>query len=290
MGFDDSFAVERLELAGDGVRLAASAFGPGGGPVVLLLHGAGQTRHSWHRTAEAIGREGMRAIAIDARGHGDSAPAPGGDYRTDAFVSDLLAVLDGLDAPPVVVGASLGGMTGLLVAGEHPGRLRALVLVDITVRPEPDGVERIVGFMTAAPDGFASLEEAADAVAAYLPHRARPADVRRLTKNLRRDADGRYRWHWDPALITGPRALPGSRSEDRLAVAAANVSIPLLLVRGGRSELVSERGARELLTLVPHAEYVDVAGAGHMVAGDRNDAFGAAVIEFLRAVVLSRSD
>jgi non-heme chloroperoxidase len=273
-----------LEFAGAGVRLAADAYGPAAAPVVLLAHGAGQTRHSWDRTARAIAGAGLRAITFDARGHGESDRAPDGDYRTDAFVADLRALIAQLHAPPVLVGASLGGMTGLLLAGEKPGLLRALVLVDITVRPEPDGVERIVGFMTAAPDGFASLDDAGRAVAAYLPDRPRPPDAAGLTKNLRQDPDGRLRWHWDPALITGPRALPGSRSQQRAIRAARATAIPLLLVRGRRSELVSEEGARELLELVPHARYVDIAGAGHMVAGDRNDVFGAAVIEFLAEI------
>lgn len=272
---------ERLEFAGAGVRLAADSYGPSHAPIVVLAHGAGQTRHSWDRTARAIAGAGLRAITFDARGHGDSARARDGDYSTDSFVADLRALIGQLDAVPVLVGASLGGMTGLLLAGEEPGLVSALVLVDITVRPERDGVERIVGFMTAAPEGFASLEDAGRAVAEYLPHRPQPPDIRGLSKNLRRDPDGRFRWHWDPALITGPRSLPGSRSQERAMRAARAIDIPLLLVRGGRSELVSEEGARELLELVPHARFVDIAGAGHMVAGDRNDVFGAAVIDFL---------
>lgn len=280
---------ERREFVGAGVRLAADDYGPPDAPVVLLAHGAGQTRHSWDKTARTMARRGLRAITFDARGHGDSERAPDGDYRTDAFVADLRGLIGQLDHAPVLVGASLGGMTGLLLAGEEPGLVSALVLVDITVRPERDGVERIVGFMTAAPDGFASLDDAGRAVAEYLPHRPRPPDVRGLSKNLRRDPDGRFRWHWDPALISGPRSLPGSRSQDRAIRAARAIDIPLLLVRGGRSELVSEEGARELLELVPHARFVDIAGAGHMVAGDRNDVFGAAVIGFLDEFAGSRA-
>ena len=146
---------------------------------------------------------------------------------------------------------------------------------------EPTGVVRIMDFMTARPEGFASLEEAADAIASYLPHRKGPRDLRGLEKNLRRRDDGRYRWHWDPRFMQsdGVRRLPDLSELDR---AARAVRIPTLLVRGRMSDLLSEDGAQHFLELVPHARFVDVSGAGHMVAGDRNDVFTQAVIDFLR--------
>src|SRR5690606_10858671 len=98
---------------------------------------------------------------------------------------------------PVLVGASLGGLTALLLEGEiAPGTARGLVLVDVAPRVEPEGVLRIHAFMTAHPDGFADLEEAAAAISDYLPHRPRRGVPPGLAKNLRRGADGRWRWHW----------------------------------------------------------------------------------------------
>jgi non-heme chloroperoxidase len=67
----------------------------------------------------------------------------------------------------------------------------------------------------------------------------------------------------------------------RLDDAARGLAIPTLLVRGGQSDILSEAGARTFLELVPHARYADVSGAGHMIAGDRNDAFSRAVLDFL---------
>jgi non-heme chloroperoxidase len=167
-----------------------------------------------------------------------------------------------------------------------PGQASAVVLVDIAPRMDSQGVERIVAFMKARPDGFASLEEAADEVARYLPHRRRPPSSEGLARNLRQGEDGRWRWHWDPDFLTS-RGTPEERENfhDRLMKAAASLEVPTLLVRGGMSEIVSEEGAREFLNVVPHAEYVDVEKASHMVAGDRNDEFCSAVVEFLSRTV-----
>ena len=185
----------------------------------------------------------------------------------------------------MLVGASLGGLASLIALGEPPPTdATALVLVDVVPRMEEEGVDRIRDFMTSAPDGFANLEEAADAVASYLHHRPRPGDLSGLQKNLRRRPDGRWRWHWDPSFIRGdPDRANDFADHERLEAAARAITIPTLLVRGGVSDVVSIDGAQELQALMPHARLVDVAGAGHMVAGDRNDRFSAAVIEFLEA-------
>ena len=191
---------------------------------------------------------------------------------------------------PVAIGASLGGIASLLAEGEsvhaHGGSLfSALVLVDITPRVDPEGVSRIHGFMRAhASEGFASVAEAAQAVADYLPHRPRPKSNEGLKKNLRLSPDGRWRWHWDPRFMDGPRRVGADRekAEAMLVEAARRIGIPALLVRGASSELVQEAHVREFLQLVPHADYVDVGGARHMVAGDRNDHFAAALLDFLQ--------
>jgi pimeloyl-ACP methyl ester carboxylesterase len=267
-----------------GLALAADAWGDPGAPPVVLLHGGGQTRHAWGGTAAALARHGWYALAVDLRGHGDSAWAADGDYRLDAFAADLRALAAALPRPPAVVGASLGGMAALVAAGEPAAPVvSAVVLVDIAPRVQPAGVERIVSFMTANPDGFVTLEAAADAVAAFVPHRPRPRDLAGLRKNLRLGPDGRWRWHWDPRMMTGERRINGTRDPDRLERAARGLRVPVLLVRGRMSDVVAEDDARAFLAVVPHARYVDVSGAGHMVAGDRNDRFTDAVVEFLAA-------
>lgn len=271
----------RLTFEGaHGVALAASAFGDPEAPPVLLLHGGGQTRHSWDGTARILAERGFRAITIDARGHGESGWDPGRRYRLDAFADDLERILASFDRPVPVVGASLGGNTAMLVAGERHARLKAIVLVDIGPRIEANGVRRIFEFMKARPDGYAHLDEVADAVAAYQPHRERPKDVSGLAKNLRQREDGRWYWHWDPAFLE-EMFVPQPEMGPRLEAAARHLTCPVLLVRGKLSDLLSEEGAKTFLSLCPHAEYVDVHGAAHMVAGDRNDVFTNAVVEFL---------
>ena len=275
-----------------GNRLVADVYGAHG-PPVLLLHGGGQTRHSWRETALRLVAAGSVAYALDQRGHGDSDWIPDGSYAFRDFAADAALVADAVTAPagqaPVVVGASLGGIAALLAEGAaaQTGRApisSALVLVDIAPRVDAEGVAKIQGFMRAhAQNGFASITEAADAVAAYLPHRPRPRSQEGLRKNLRLDPDGRWRWHWDPRFLDGPRPVRAAREEIEAALtdAARRIRVPAMLVRGTSSELVTEDHVREFLELVPHAEYMDVAGARHMVAGDRNDHFSAAILGFL---------
>lgn len=268
-----------------GVRIAGDHWGPTNGPLVILLHGGGQTRHAWKGTGERLAAAGYRTYSLDARGHGDSDWAPDGDYLQASMVDDLVAVLCQIDptARPVLVGASMGGGVSLKAIGEDHIDATALVLVDIAPRIEPEGVEKIRSFMFARPEGFTSLDEVADAIASYQPHRERPTNLAGLAKNLRMGDDGRYHWHWDPTFMQGPRDL-GARQAQQEA-SARNLQVPALLVRGGLSDIVSEQGAREFLDLCPHAEFVDVVGASHMVAGDRNDVFADAVIEFLSRTV-----
>jgi pimeloyl-ACP methyl ester carboxylesterase len=270
-----------------GLTLAADVYGDPGAPPVVFLHGGGQTRHAWGGSAQALAAAGYLAIALDLRGHGESAWAPDGDYRADAFVRDLAGVLAQIERPAFVVGASLGGITAMMTEAAAPVPCcRGIVLVDVTPRLEIGGVMRILGFMSARPDGFASIEEAADVVAAFLPHRPRPRDLSGLAKNLRLHADGRHRWHWDPALMEtwNPERFDPEEGRRLLAerlAAARRLRVPVLLVRGRMSDVVSEEGVREFLEAVPAASFVDLKSAGHMVAGDRNDAFTEAVLVFV---------
>lgn len=273
-----------LRLRGhEGVTLAAHALGDPAAPPVLLLHGGGQTRHAWSGTARALADRGFYAVTLDLRGHGESDWSPDGSYRAAHFFADVEAVVATFAIPPVIVGASLGGAIGLFVAAAKNVRVRALVLVDIALRAEMEGVERIVRFMESGSGGFASLEDAADAIAAYLPHRRRPLRVDGLKKNLRL-RDGRWYWHWDPAMLQSLK-IGDLRASGAFVDAAKRLDVPVLLVRGEQSDVVSEEIAREFLEIVPAARYVDVGGAHHMVAGDANDPFTQAVVDFVDDVV-----
>lgn len=262
------------------IQLVADVGGDPGAPAVLFSHGGGQTRASWGDAARALVAAGYHVISLDLRGHGESGWCPEGNYALEAYAEDLREVVAGLPMPPALVGASLGGLASLLAVGEGGVGAAALIMVDVTPRIDPGGAAKIAGFMRANPDGFASLEEAADAVSAYLPHRPRPRDLSGLRKNLRQGDDGRLYWHWDPGMLGTFRPDPTGML-DRFQAAAANVRVPTLLVRGSLSEIVTEDAAREFIDAIPGCEYVDVTGAGHMVAGDRNDVFNRSILEFL---------
>jgi pimeloyl-ACP methyl ester carboxylesterase len=270
-----------------GLRLAAEDHGDAGAPPILLLHGGGQTRAAWKGTARRLAAAGWRAIALDQRGHGQSAWAPDRDYAIRRFAEDLLDVTARFRRKPVAIGASLGGLAimtaaGLAAAERADAPFTGAILVDVTPRLRQEGVEEVLSFMAADLEhGFATLEEAADAVARYMPHRPRPRDLAGLARNLRRDADGRLRWHWDPNFVSGPSTIDASLREAELDAAAAHLSMPTLLVRGQLSNLVTEEESAHFQGIVPHARLFDVSEAGHMVAGDKNDVFTAAILDFL---------
>lgn len=268
-------------VSGNGApRIAFDTWGTPGAPWVLLLHGAGQTRHAWKVTGEKLAQAGWQVAAFDARGHGDSDWAVDGNYSYEAMAADLRSLAQSLSAErPAVVGASLGGGTALVALAQGWIDASALVLVDVAPHIEQSGVQRVRKFMDQAPAGFDSLKSVADAIASYQPQRTRPRQLDGIAKNVRIGKDGRYRWHWDPAYRASHLDL--QRRRDLLSNCARLITAPTLLVRGMLSDLLSEEGVRDFKQLCPHSEYVSVSDAAHMVAGDRNDIFARSVIEFL---------
>jgi pimeloyl-ACP methyl ester carboxylesterase len=282
---------EHLSFAGEGVTLAAERWlaeaGQDSKGIVLLLHGGGQTRHSWQNTGQRLAAEGWSAITIDARGHGDSDWARDGDYSFQTMAKDLRRVIEALGERPVLVGASMGGLVSLLALGNDTSLARALVLVDITPRIERKGSAEIVAFMRSGLHGFASLQEAGEAISAFNPLRRREPSEGGLHNNLR-FRHGRWYWHWDPKFFAQIELDAQDAFESEAYAAARRLSLPTLLVRGTQSRIVSEEQARELLEAIPTAQYVDVE-AGHMVAGDDNDAFGDRLLEFLNGSAIAET-
>jgi pimeloyl-ACP methyl ester carboxylesterase len=227
----------------------------------------------------ALGQAGIASAAYDMRGHGQSGRnVPEERYGVEQFIDDALAVRATLTQPPVLVGASMGGLVGLAAQSRGAG-FAGLVLVDVTPKWEIAGMQRILAFMGAHPDGFEDHEHAASEIAAYLPHRRERKSSADLAHLLVRGDDGRLRWHWDPRLLQD--LADSAKHQDELAEAARGIDVPVLLVSGGRSDLVSKETVAHFLELVPHAEHVHLPEATHMVAGDDNDAFTRAVTAFL---------
>jgi len=266
----------------DGLTLVGDIGGPSGAPAVVLMHGGGQTRHSWAGAMHHLIDRGYFVVNYDARGHGESDWSDNGEYSLGTQSADLQTVLSTIPGPAALVGASMGGMTSFYAVGSAERPIaNALVMVDITLSPAKAGVEKILRFMTGHKEGFASLDEAADAIAAYNPDRPRPADPSGLMKNLRLREDGRLYWHWDPRMMEArPTPEPPSGIHE-LASLSDRVTLPTLLVRGGHSDIVDDDSVAEMQRLVPQTEVFEVPSAGHMVAGDRNDAFNEGVFAFL---------
>lgn len=270
--------VDDLTLVGD--EWNAGSAEAAARPTVLMLHGGGQNRFSWKNTGQILADQGLHVVALDSRGHGDSDRSPTANYSIEALCGDVLHVLHQLNRPVVLIGASMGGLTGILAARDAgPELVTKLVLVDVVPRFEKSGSARIRDFMFNHVHGFDSLEQAAEAVAAYLPHRTKPRSPEGLKKNLRH-RDGRWYWHWDPAFLTKPEDDPFIRVE-KLEHAAIDLTIPILLIRGKLSDVVSAEGVQDFLEKVPAAEFVELPDAGHTAAGDDNDAFSQVVVDFV---------
>lgn len=282
----NSFSPKKITyVVKDQLKIVGDAYGFPENPAVLLAHGGGQTRHAWGKTALMLAQHGWYAISLDLRGHGDSDWHPQGDYRIEAFAEDLRNIAAIFNLPPIMIGASLGGISGLIAEGEsYLSVFTSIILVDVAHRTENRGAERILSFMNEhMEEGFDDLIQAGEAIAEYLPRRSRPTDLNSLKKNLRIGSDGRYHWHWDPEFLAHANNLRETMvlNPDRFAAAARSLRIPTLLVRGHMSDVLSKGAAMEFLEWVPHAEFADVQGAGHMIAGDRNDLFSDSIINFL---------
>jgi len=268
------------------ITIVADAFGNPDHDPVLLLHGGGQTRHSWKQSGVKIAEKGWYVLALDARGHGDSSWSKKLNYNFDYIAQDLHFLIQTLTKKPVLIGASMGGISSMMVLSQFPTIAKALILVDVSPKMEKKGVDRIFEFMGSKPEGYKSLEEVRAAIANYLPHRKNTGSLNGLKKSLRKLPNGNYGWHWDPAMLKVWSSLTSHRNpgefEGLFNGVLQNLAMPGLLVRGGISDVVSKEAVKELLAIAPNLQFVDIKDAGHMIAGDSNDIFTDALLAFLQ--------
>jgi pimeloyl-ACP methyl ester carboxylesterase len=277
---------KRIFSSHDGIDLVADIGGPAGAPTVLLMHGGGQTRHSWSGAMHSLVEEGYRVLNLDLRGHGESAWSRDNQYPLLDFAKDAAAALEAeASSQRVLVGASLGGMASLTAVALTGLKAQGVVLVDIAPQVEEKGVQRILDFMSMHLDGFDTLEQAADAVSSYNPERKRPPDPSGLRKNLREGTDGRLRWHWDPGILHSSHKDNEALFQYAARLIGERGDPEVLLVRGLASDVVSDEGVEMLHRTIPRSTVHNVEAAGHMVAGDRNDRFNQGTIAFLRRVL-----
>lgn len=278
-----AFSAARHEwVTPDGLALVGERMDASSSPSVLFAHGFGQTRQSWSGAQSALACQGIGSIAWDMRGHGESGRNSDAlHYQAEQFADDVHLLSKQFETKPLLVGASMGGLTGMMVQARHEA-FAALVLVDVTPRWEIAGVARIMAFMNAFPHGFDSYEHAADVIASYLPHRRERKSSKQL-QFLLREHQGRLMWHWDRRMLT-EFVEHSEHLQDDIREAARQIKVPTLLISGGKSDIVSKHTVEDFLQLVPHALHHHLPDATHMVAGDDNDAFNDTLLNFKRTL------
>jgi pimeloyl-ACP methyl ester carboxylesterase len=250
-------------------------------PAVVLLHGVTGHARTWDDEAEALAGR-FRVLALDQRGHGDSDPAPDGDYTVATMAEDLAAFADAQALGRFsIVGLSMGGRVAIAFAGHQPRRVDGLVVVDIGPDIAPDGRLRVGTLMASTPERFASTEEALAFARAANP-RYTDAMLRHRVLHGTRRVDGGLVWKYDRALREAVRAGRWRDPIDLWPLWQA-ITCPVLLVRGADSDVLAPETAKRMLETNPRARLVEVPGAGHTVPGDQPETFRRLLAEFLGA-------
>ena len=264
------------------LRLHHLDWGGEGRHPVVLLHGIRLHAHVWGDFCRRESRRHHR-LALDQRGHGDSAWSPDGHYHLHDYYEDLAAVLDARGLKRVtLIGHSLGARVSMLYAHLHPERVARLVLVDMGAGL-PAALHR-VDFSrvteTAPPADFASPEAATAYLAGILRLAPRALLEESVRHGLRRAPDGRFHWKYDPILSGAPQPRPDAREWD-LWEAARSIACPTLLLRGEYSRVVTPEIARRMGREMPLCRVVEVAAAGHALFTDQPEVFAQEVTAFL---------
>lgn len=258
-------------------------WGAADAPAIVLLHGGHQSAHSWDLVSLSLARR-FRVLALDQRGHGDSEWARDANYANHEMALDAAAFIaaTGPDKP-VVVGHSMGGRNALLLAKEHRALLRALAIVDVGPELSDAGREAIAGFVRANQE-FDDLEQFVENVRRYDPYRSRAHIERTVKYNMLRRADGRFISKCDAT----PRRLGLARASeprDQLTLAEMEaLDLPVLVVRGERSNVLSAEAAHRFRDALPRGRLVTVPNAGHGVPSQNTAGFLAALEAFLDAL------
>lgn len=268
----------RISFPGDGVEMVADAYGDPTAPPVCFFHGGGQSRRSWAGSARRVASAGYYGLSFDLRGHGDSSWAVDGDYLLEAYGRDVEAIVASLARPIALVGASRGGQSALVGGSRRPDLVGLIMLADVAPQMVDTGVDNIRDFFRASDGGFASLEEAAEALHHHLGQPRLP-NVSGLAKSMRKQGN-RLFWHWDPRS-TSPEFLHPSSEGDALLAAAQRVTTPVVLVKAELSEIVSDDSVATFQRLTPQLQVEIANGVGHMFTGDRNDAFAERLLHHL---------
>jgi pimeloyl-ACP methyl ester carboxylesterase len=252
---------------GGGRQLSALVWGDGE-PELVLLHGGAQNAHTWDTVALALDRP---LVAVDLPGHGHSDPRDDHVYWPADNAEAVEVVVRAL-APRnrLVVGMSLGGLTALALAGRAPDVVPRLCLVDVTPGVDREKASTIAQFID-GPEYFESFDEILQRTIQFNPTRTESSLRRGILHNAVEAGDGRWRWRYDlPRRGMGEgeqgSIMPGL---DALWDTLAKLEMPVTLLRGSLSPVVSDDDVAEVERRNPKARVVVVDGAGHSIQGDK---------------------
>lgn len=271
----------------NGLKFHGLDWGHEGNTPMICLHGGGQQAHTWDFVSLAF-RDDFHVRAIELRGHGDSDWPTDKDYRISSLASDVHGIAtEQLELEPfVLVGLSMGGMTTLNYASRWPETLKAIVVVDVAIELESDGVNNLMQFMS-GPESFDDFEALVDRVLEFNPRRPRHHLQASLKHNLRQQEDGSWTWKYDNIFRTGELSRDAIWHREEMIEQAKNIPVPMLLVRGADSDIMSTEGAQYLVDLVPNGEMAVVPDAGHSVMGDNPPAFEKTIRDWLKSKGIS---
>ena len=250
-------------------------------PPIVLLHGGHQSAHSWDLVSLHLARH-YHVLALDQRGHGDSEWARDVDYTNDTMSLDASAFLDAMGLEkPILVGHSMGGRNSMLLTRRDPSRLGALVIVDVGPELSDRGRAAIAGFVQENQE-FEDLEHFVANVRKYDPYRSREHIERTVKYNMLQRADGKFVSKCDSnprrlGIVRGQGPLENITLED-----AGTFHLPVLLVRGERSNILAPDAAERFAAALPMGRLVTVPNCGHNVHGQNTLGFIAVLDEFLQ--------
>jgi pimeloyl-ACP methyl ester carboxylesterase len=268
------------------LRLHYADWGNDAAPPLILLHGGNDHARSWDDVARRL-RDRFHVVAPDLRGHGDSDWSPDGTYSVTAHVIDLAELIRHLGvASAPIVAHSFGARVALRHAGVFPETVSRLVAIEGLFGTDPttppaarirEYYSRQRTFVAKAPPRYATIEEAAARMRAVNPRLPDALALGLARHGTHRDADGRYRWKFDP--LARPRTPVDLSLEEEHAL-FAGIACPTLLVQGCDSwaRIEEDHPGRRA---IPDASLATFDDAGHWVQHDRLDAFVEAVSGFL---------
>jgi len=267
--------------AKDGLRLVGEVYGDQGAQSIIFLHGGGQSRSAWRGAARAVADAGYLACAMDLRGHGDSGWSDALAYRFDDYVADLICVIDALGGEPaVLVGASLGGHIAMLAAAGAPKYARALALADVTPWIDEQQGDFMRNTLREPAFGFSNIDDAGAMIARLSGTPMPIGRLNGLRRHLRTGSDGRLYFRWDARLMDNDR-LRGGGEGGLFRKAAAKLDLPILVMHAEHSTLTTAEQIAAFRDVQPGLDTAMIKGVGHMVTGDNNDAYVAALLPFL---------